>query len=172
MDNQNKAIVASLPDLILEYQKNGRDDEEIIIEDGYVSAINGKNYFIHIVATIPVKEYSSDLEFGLWVEVSREDFFKYVIAKEDKIYANFEATAYLANDWPGFPNTCGDQVQIKVLDVKSKPQIINIQPSDIELAKYIEAGSVDEKAKGLLEKRIELFYMKAGQGRSVSNVFK
>jgi hypothetical protein len=65
MQNKSQAVVADLPEPILEYQRSGRTDEEILIEPGLIAVINGKNYFIRCVSTLPVKDFASDLEFGL-----------------------------------------------------------------------------------------------------------
>lgn len=152
--------MADLTVPIIEYQQSGRDDEEIIVEPGYMAAINGENYFIYCVATLPVKDFSSELEFGLWVELSREDFFRYKDAlSNDEVYSLFEAEGYLMNDWPGFPGTLGDVVRVKVINARQKPFIIDIEPSDVELSKYLAMGSMTDQIKQNVKMRIEKFYL-------------
>ena len=172
MQNKPQAIVADLPEPILEYQRSGRTDEEILIEPGLMAVINGKNYFIRCVATLPVKDFTSDLEFGLWVELTRDDFFKYKDAlDDDEKYKSFEARGYLMNMWPAFPGTLGDDVAVKVVNVNEKPFIVDINPSDVELGKYIEVGSMSDVIKQNVRMRIEKFYMPEGRSKPVSDIF-
>ena len=136
-----------------------------------IAVINGKNYFIRCVATLLVKDFNSDLEFGLWVELTREDFFKYKDALDnDEKYTAFEAHGYHMNTWSGFPGTLGDDVTIKVVNLNEKPFIVDINPSDVELGKYIEVGSLSYVVKQNVRKRIEKFYMTEGRGKSVSDI--
>jgi len=152
--------VAQTPQPILEYRESGGDEREVVVEKGFVAAIQEKKYFIHCAATLPIKEFESDLGFGLWVEVSRDDFFRYYKAQEDdNLYREFECKGILANDWPLFPGTCGDDVFIKVVSLHSKIRIVNIESSDVELPKYTEKDSLTPHQKDILRKRIKDFYL-------------
>lgn len=97
----DNAYVSQLPNPIVEYNNSDSKNEEVLLEEGFVAAINGKRYFIHCVATLPITEFNNDLEFGLWVEVSREDMFRYHdVQSNDDIYSKFECEGVLANNWP------------------------------------------------------------------------
>jgi hypothetical protein len=172
MTDKPQAVVADLPDPIVEYQKSGKTDEEILIEPGLMAVINGKSYFIRCVATLPVKDFTSDLEFGLWVELEREDFFKYKAAlDDDEKYKIFEAHGYLMNTWPAFPGTLGDDVTVKVINVNEKPFIVDINPSDVELGKYIEVGSMSDAVKQNVRNRIVKFYMPQDEVKPISDIY-
>jgi len=172
MTDKPQAVVADLPDPIIEYQKSGKTDEEILIEPGLMAVINGKSYFIRCVATLPVKDFTSNLEFGLWVELEREDFFKYKAAlDDDDKYKMFEAHGYLMNTWPAFPGTLGDDVTVKVINVNEKPFIVDINPSDVELGKYIEVGSMSDAVKQNVRNRIVKFYMPQDEVKPISDIY-
>lgn len=158
--NNQYDYVAQLPDEIVEYKQLGKNDKEIIVDKGFVAVIKNRSYFIHCTATLPIDAYESDLGFGLWVEVSRKDFFRYLESQsDDKEYEGFECEGYLANDWPLFPYTRGNKVKIKVVDVNRKIHIIDIQSSDVELQKYKEIKSLDKHQKNILRTRIHKFYL-------------
>ncbi len=147
--------VAQLPQPIVDYQESEREDEEIAVEKGFVSAIQGKRYFIHSVATIPVKDIESNFGYGLWVEVSREDFFEYLeCLEEDKKYSNFECNGNLANTWLPFNGTYNDKVKIRVVDVNKKIFITDIWTKNSELIKLKEVGSLSEEKEEELNERL------------------
>ncbi len=152
-------LIAELPTEIAEYIENGGDEDAFEIESDYVATLDHgehTHYFILCTATLPIEDFDSNLGFGLWVEVFKADFEKYVEAgDDDREYAKFTCTGTLANDWPLFEHTLGDEVQVKVLDAELKPHIIAITSDSEELVKYKEKGSLDENAKGHLRSRIE-----------------
>lgn len=165
MSERDYDYVAQLPDPIVDYQKSGRKDKEIQVDKGVVAAIQGERYFIHCVATLPVQDFKSDLGFGLWVEVNRDDFFRYIKSQEnDEDYLGFSCEGTLANPWPLFPSTYGNLVKIKVIDKEQKPFIVDVGSSDVELSKYEKVGSLDSRQKEILRKRVKRFYLPPGKG--------
>jgi hypothetical protein len=75
------------------------------------------------------------------------------------------------NTWPAFPGTLGDDVTVKIVNFNEKPFIVDINPSDVELGKYIEAGSMSDVVKQKVRMRIEKFYMPEGRSKPVSDIF-
>lgn len=152
--------VAQLPVPIMEYQKSNGDMSLVKVEPGLVAKISDQSYFIHCAATLPIKDTASDLGFGLWVEVSKDDFLRYTKAQQnDQEYAMFSCQGTLANNWPLFPGTYGDSVVIKVVEPTQKPFIVDIEPSDAELTHYKEPGSLNQHQKESLRKRIREYYL-------------
>lgn len=107
---------------------------------------NGR-YFIYSLASLPLTDTAAEPEHGLWVEVNQQDFDEYQHALTDRlIYARYTAHGVLANHWPGFENTRGDDVRIQVLGDDGKPEILEIftdHPELAELARKPEFTEAD-----------------------------
>ena len=154
-------IVADMPIPISAYLKSGGSEDNFKIKKGFIASLNNKEFFIHCGATLPINDFKSDLGFGLWVKVERNDFERYLKAQEnDHAYLKFSCKGTLANTWPLFPGTYTHPVQIRVIDKDQKPFIVDVESSDVELAKYKEVSSLNQYQKGILRKRIKEFYIK------------
>jgi len=126
-DNQSRDIVAQYPDEFAELAV--KDHEQGIWLSGTVGL--NERHFIHARATLPLKDIESDLGFGLWVEVKKEDLEKYKEAlDDDEKYKKFEAEGILANSWPGFENTLGIKVKIKTIHLSEKVYITDVFPDN------------------------------------------
>lgn len=123
--------VAQLPDeLATLLSPDGDLPEGVEIEKGYYCKWNGR-YFIHTRAALPLKDISEGIGFGLWIELSKEDFDKFMQAQDDDtLYAGFTAEGTLANNWPGFEDVNNLKVVVKVVKVDQKPYIWDVSVDD------------------------------------------
>lgn len=148
---ENKDLVCDLPDEMAVYKKEkGQLPEGVIFHPGYVLVIPKQRYFIHTRAMLPLKDIEHGVGFGLWVEVSRDDFGKYNdTAVDDEKYKNFECEGTLANNWPGFMDTLGMKVKVRAISVDQKVYIWQVldKPNDMLLETALLTDSQDEKMK-------------------------
>jgi len=129
-----KDVVAEYPDEIADYKKlKGDIPAEVKFEKGFFCIWENKftRYFIHTRATLPLKDINGGIGFGLWVELTQEDFDKFMKAQEgDKLYADFMAEGTLANNWPGFENVNFLKVVVKGVKPDQKPYIWEVKVDD------------------------------------------
>lgn len=120
-------VIASIPDEIKNYKdKTGEYPNDIKVEKGYYCIWNDR-YFIHTRAVLPLKDFENGVGYGLWVEVKKDDFDKYLEAEKDaEKYKNFQVEGTLANIWPGFENIFGIKVKIKTVNVEEKVYISEV----------------------------------------------
>jgi len=120
-------IVAQLPNAILMYKHlQGDFPSDMEYEPGFICAWDN-HFFIHTRATLPLYDHTNGIGFGLWVEVSQEDYQKYLQASgDDNLYKDFIAKGTLANDWPGFENMAGIGVTIRTVSSEEKPYITEV----------------------------------------------
>lgn len=150
---KGKAVSAEYPDAVLEYFDSVYDEEGVDFEEGYVAVLEEEEFFIRCIGTFPHGDVASDLEFGLWVEISEEDFKRYLAGEEDEAtYASFKAEGTLANIWPLFPESGGAKVEIRVLDPNAKPFITRIESPYAELNAGL--SPVNEAKKRIYRKRL------------------
>ncbi|MBN8531941.1 MAG: DUF2199 domain-containing protein [Alphaproteobacteria bacterium] len=150
---KGKAVSAQYPDAVLDYFDAGYDEEGVAFEEGYTCVLEESECFIRCIGTFPHGDPSSDLEFGLWVELSEADFTRYLAGEDDeKAYASFQAEGTLANDWPLYPGSAGSKVEIRVIDAGAKPFITRIACEDAEL--NLGLKPMDEAKKRHFRKRL------------------
>lgn len=160
-------IVCGLPeDLLPCVGVDGALPEDVLYEPGFACSWRDERYFIHTRATLPLTDLGQGVGFGLWVEVSQHDFFRYFEATDnEKLYRNFKVEGVLANQWPGFEDACGLRVVVRAVNVESKLHIrevlgnfedmdpglfmsLNMSLDSVgELRKYLDAalgGALDE----------------------------
>lgn len=125
---EKQDVVARYPKDISDYYRiNGKFPDNFKIEEGFVCALNGERYFIHTRAVLPLKALENGVGFGLWVEVGRDDFMRYInIGDNDELYKNFECDGVLANEWPGFENMKGTRVVVKTILASDKVYISEV----------------------------------------------
>jgi len=116
------------PDEIIDFEfYNGHYPEDMDYEPEVYCVWQGR-CFIHARATLPIKETEHGIGFGLWVELSPEDFEHYTQALEDdKAYETFTTTGTLASEWPGFEGILGSEVTVKTLHMNEKVYITDVQ---------------------------------------------
>ncbi|MCX6706327.1 MAG: DUF2199 domain-containing protein [Candidatus Woesebacteria bacterium] len=163
--------VAQYPDEIAElYKEQGHLPDGVKLEEGYYCNWDNKRFFIHARATLPLKDVHEGIGFGLWVEVSKEDFDKYLGAEnDDSKYLQFEASGKLANNWPGFENTLGLKARIKAINKDEKVYIWEVlidKPTDpiFEIALKMQRENVDLRQRIL--KLVQAWMHDFGPGES------
>ncbi len=125
---EKQDIVAKYPKDISDYYRiNSKFPDNFRIDEGFVCALSGERYFIHTRAVLPLKALESGVGFGLWVEVSRDDFMRYVnIGDNDELYKDFKCDGVLANEWPGFEKMKGSRVVVKTILASDKVYISEV----------------------------------------------
>lgn len=120
-------VLLDYPDEIIDFEfYNGHYPEDMDYEEGVYCVWQGR-YFIQTRATLPLKDTEHGIGFGLWVEISAEDFEHYADAlDDDSKYGTFSATGSLANEWPGFEGIIGSEVTVKTLNMNEKVYITEV----------------------------------------------
>lgn len=110
-------------------------------------------YFIHTRSTLPLKDIGNGIRFGLWVEVSKENFSQYIATgNNETVYKNFNITGTLANNWPGFENTLGIKATVGTVRTNEKisiTEIRNDKPRDplFEAVLFMHHNDIQMKEK-------------------------
>ena len=96
-----------------------------------------QDFFLRGVLTLPIRDSDFDLEFGVWMSVSPEDFDTYEAAGDE---LQLEPMLGLfASRMPGYPDTL-------MLNVKAHPQthaqrpLFELEPTDHPLARQQREG--------------------------------
>lgn len=170
-DPTMKDAVAQYPDEIAGlYKKHGRLPDGVKLEKGYCCNWNNKKFFIHTRATLPLKDFREGLGFGLWVEVNKKDFDKYLAAEnDDRKYLQFKAFGKLANNWPGFENTSGLKVKIKTVGKDEKAYISEVlidRPTDPIFKIALDMQKEDVNLKQKISKLVQAWMHDFGPGKS------
>jgi len=149
-----KDIIADLPDELAEYKRlNSQLPEDVDFEPGFYCIWDRKRFFIHTRATLPLRDIEEGIGFGLWVEISRDDFDRYAKANiDDNLYKSFETEGILANEWPGFEGMRGVPVTVRTIKVNEKVYISRVnldRPRDVlfEVALNMQKGDLETKQK-------------------------
>lgn len=163
-----KDIVAQFPDEIARYKKvNGRLPDDLDYERSFFCVWNKKRFFIHTRATLPLRDIDSGIGFGLWVEVSKQDFNRYVEAQEnDKKYKQFQAKGTLANHWPGFENILGIKVLVRTVRVNEKVYIRKVLRDKLRDPLFeaaLRTSAQDKKGKEMIRKLVDAYMQDASK---------
>jgi hypothetical protein len=156
-------LVAQLPgDLNIYKQENGSLPSDVKIEPGF-TCIWQDRYFIHTRATLPLKDIHDGIGFGLWVEISKEDFDRYLGANEnDEDYLKFKTEGTLANEWPGFEDILGIPVVVRAIRADQKVYITEVKidrPRDPLFEVSLLAQKDDVKIKEQIKNLIEAYML-------------
>lgn len=118
-------IVCDLPDALALYvREHGALPENVTLEENFLCSWGEERYFIHASVTLPLVDLGQGVGFGLWVEVTAQDFSRYLDALEDdEQYTSFQSEGVLANHWPGFPDALGLKVVMGASEVGQKVRI-------------------------------------------------
>jgi len=140
-----KDLVSKLPqEIAVFFKENGKYPDNFKIEEGFVCALEGERYFIHTVAVLPPKAFTNGVGFGLWVEISKDEFMKYINLSDEE-YTNYRVEGKLANHWPGFENMIGAKVIVSTIDPNKKVYITEVlEVNDVLLRIALDTSSTDE----------------------------
>lgn len=145
-------VIAQLPLELAQYKKqHGKLPEGAELEPNYFCTWNNR-YFVHTRATLPLKDFNGGVGFGLWVEISKNDFDTYLAAEDDETaYKNFKAEGTLANEWPGFEHILGVKVTVRTVFADEKIYITDVHIDGMRdplfhVALLAQSGDSEKKA--------------------------
>jgi hypothetical protein len=155
---QTNDIVADLPTELAVLKKiTGTLPSDVEFEPGYYCKWNNR-YCIHTRVTLPLKAVNDGVGFGLWVEISKEDFEKYLEAENDDTkYVNIHIRGTLANEWPGFENMEGVPVTVRAISKDEKVYITEVhmdKPRDPIFEAVLLTQRDDDKGKEHIRKLV------------------
>ena len=147
---QTQDIVAQLPDPIVQLQRlGGTKNVDFFVEKGFIAKIpKDEGYFVHARAMLPLNDLKDGVGFGLWVQVSKDDFDLYLRSIEnEELSDRFSCVGTLANTWPGFPETFGDHVKLKIVQGELYITEYLSEPKDIQMRRSLLAQPDDQETK-------------------------
>ncbi len=105
-------VIVDLPEALVRLAaESGSLPETLELEPGVLCAFDGR-WFLYARATLPLRTRDG-VGFGLWVEVSPDDYARFLDATaDDGSWSTFRARGTLATDWPGFENLLGAGVGV------------------------------------------------------------
>ena len=144
-------LVCELPEEVAIYKRDNGKLPEMEFEPGYICSWDNR-YFVHTRATFPLHDIDNGVGFGLWVEIAKEDYDKYLAAEtDDEKYMAFESKGMVANYWPGFKEIYGLIVTIKAINVTEKIYIWEINnPGGVDRT-FDEALMIKPEEKDKIE---------------------
>jgi hypothetical protein len=86
--------------------------EKRVVANADLCAIDRKRFFIRSVAMVPFSHTEGYFGWGLWAEVSKKDFFRYIDEHAKKGEKLKPFPGRLANALPGYPNLAGKDVEV------------------------------------------------------------
>ncbi len=150
-------IVCDLPDDLARYLREHEAlPEDVTIDENFLCSWGDERHFIHAYVSLPLvhQGQGQGVGFGLWVEVTSEDFARYLDALEDDDqYRNFRLEGVLANHWPGFAGALGLRVAAGTSEVGQKLQIHQVltEPEQVDPMLYLFMNISPDDAPGLRE---------------------
>lgn len=143
---EKQDLVAKYPkDISDSFRQNKKLPDGFMIDEGFACAWDDKRYFIHARAVLPLKAFDEGVGFGLWVEVQKEDFMRYIhIGDDDKAYADFKVEGVLANEWPGFEHMKGVRVVVRAVRTNEKVYITEVLDARDPLFEIAMRTSADD----------------------------
>ncbi|MDF1561648.1 MAG: DUF2199 domain-containing protein [Deltaproteobacteria bacterium] len=120
---------------------------ERVKEDDDLCAIRaaekGKRHWYYVRCVLPVRIHDRDevLMWGIWAEVSEEDFERVVDHWEDPAQERLPAMeAKLANTIPGYPPTVGLPVHLRLTGPATRPELVIAPEADHPFATLLREG--------------------------------
>ncbi|MGY0561345.1 DUF2199 domain-containing protein [Luteimonas sp. A277] len=83
----------------------------------------GNRFFIRCLLKLPFKEQPDYYAWGVWVEVTEPDFYRYVEIYDKDGVAEPPAPGTIANSMPGYPPTLGLAVSVQFQSSTSRPSV-------------------------------------------------
>ncbi len=132
------AITRIYPDIIAEKLKEVSTDRLRIGNDTCrIMYPKPRRSFVRANLDIPVIDEDEPLQYGLWVELSEEDFDQYL--RYEKINIPLILDGWLANEVPDFPDTLGIPVQMVTRAFPLRPLLQPVE-DDNDLWHAFESG--------------------------------
>ena len=108
----------------------------------------GERFFLRGLALVPIIGTDEHFGWGLWVEVSRTDFDKYVAGYDRDGTGEPPIPAKLANTPPGYQDTASVSAQVFFGPASDRPRII-LEPGPHQLAREQATGITIERVHEL-----------------------
>lgn len=108
-------------------------------EEG-LCAIDGQRFFIRGVVLVALRHVSDDFGWGLWFEVTRKDFLRYVDAREAGQVPSAPLPGRIANALPGYRTLLGKSVEGRAQVAPERPRLWFAPSSRHRLAVEQRAG--------------------------------
>lgn len=150
---------------IIEVGRDFENNPRVKFEKGYIASLDDSRFFVHARATLPLKDIDNGIGFGLWIEVSKEDYEAYLATEnDDEAYKGYSADGVLAHEWPGFLDSMGLKVRVRTIRVNEKIYVTEVldAPEDIALKVALLMQADDQKQKSLVENMVRAYYLDMG----------
>ena len=119
-------------------------------ENDDVCILDDARHFIRGVLSIPVAGLDEPWGLGLWVEVAKADFDRYVELFNEDAPDEPPFPGTIANDFPGFPDALGARVEVRLLSATERPAFRAVDAAS-ELGRAQHGGIDTRRLHALLE---------------------
>lgn len=167
--NQKQDVVAQYPEEVRAFK---HIHKELPADMNYAEkeACTWENrFYIHTRVTLPLTDIENGLGFGLWVELSKENFKLWYEANtsDDAAYMSLRLPGKLASLWPGFLDTYGLEVIVGAVSVDEKLYIVDV-PEDQKMDLTLQASLIRPVSPESIEQQKELVttWMESEEARS------
>jgi hypothetical protein len=114
-----------------------------------VAVLDKKHFFIRASMLVPIKGTEDHFVWGLWAEVSQDDFFAYCESAEKGIVSGtYRGT--LANSLPFYQDCLGIPVSVELQPENQIPQLFTPE-GDSGLARHLRDGMTEQEARAYFE---------------------
>jgi hypothetical protein len=111
----------------------------------------GERFFIRCVLHVPFKEQPGDYGWGVWVEVSKATFVRYLKVYDHDATGEPAVAGKLANEMPAYPTTLGLPVQVRFGSSTRRPSVHVAGDSGHPLAVEQAEGMSSQRYHEILE---------------------
>ena len=135
------------PDVVSNMDSKGRTKR--VRDNDDLCIIDDERHFIRTILFIPLSGKSTRWGIGLWVEVSRHDFNRYLEVFDYDASGEKPFSGLISNHLTIFPKAFGSRVMVQPGPSSQRP---TLQPSDrySELGKVQHRGLTDQQLHDLL----------------------
>jgi hypothetical protein len=124
--------------------------ENILTSD--LCVIDKKEFFIRVILEIPINDTDQTFSWGVWVSLSKENFFRYKkvfgTKKELKEKRYF---GWFSNQIPGYPDTLKIKTSVHLQGGKLRPKIVLDHSDPHPLCQEQHNGITMERMHELIE---------------------
>jgi hypothetical protein len=104
----------------------------------------GDRFFIRCILKLPFNEQSGYYGWGVWVELSESNFYRYVELYDEDGSSEPVVPGHIANEIPAYPSTLGLSVTVQFQDSTSRPTVCIPAASNHPLAAE-QSGGLDNQ---------------------------
>jgi hypothetical protein len=141
------SLACQVPDLLLSVPPQERKARVDLNSDAAV--LDKKRFFVRACMQVPINGTQEHFLWGLWAEVSRDDFFAYCESSEKGIVTGpYRGT--LANFLPFYPDCLGIPVSLELQPGDQRPLLFTPE-GDSSLARHLREGMSEQDARAYFE---------------------